>query len=229
MKLKAGIILGTGLETWEGERTEVITPCGPPSSPIVTSGNAMFLLRHGINHQFPPSRIPYKANLLALKQLGVGRVISVCSVGSLDRVINPGSFCVPEQLVDFTKGRDSSFSEIGKVMHISFWNPFSPILRELLGNILKSLGLPCHMGGTYIAVEGPAFSTQAESRMYRLLGGSIIGMTACPEAQLARELGLDYALLCCVTDYDGKASFEEIQEMSRKFQVYLTEIVGVFK
>ena len=225
--MKIGIILGTGLEITEGKRKEVITSCGPPSSPIVTSGSTMFLLRHGINHQFPPSKVPYKANLLALKQLGVGRIISVCSVGSLDKIINPGSFCVPEQLIDFTKGRDSSFSEVGKVIHIPFWNPFSPVLRKLLGNILKSLELPCHMGGTYIAIEGPALSTQAESKMYQLLGGSIIGMTACPEAQLARELELDYALLCCVTDYNGKASFEEIQEASRKFQVYLTKIVGV--
>ena len=207
---KIGIIGGTGLYHIEGmakiEEIKMTTPFGEPSEAI-TLGNlegvkVAFLPRHGKGHRISPSEIPSKANIYALKLLGVERIFSVSVVGSLKEEILPSDLVIPDQLIDRTRGRDSTFFTNGIVGHIAFAEPFCPILSQILFESATKVGAKVHKGGIYLAMEGPQFSTKAESQLYRSWGAHIISMTALPEAKLAREAEICYAVLAVVTDCD---------------------------
>jgi 5'-methylthioadenosine phosphorylase len=212
-----GIIGGTGLEKFEGMTTvaEVSreTPFGYPSDNIIIGELAgtqiAFLPRHGRNHHLTPSEIPVRANIFALKSLGVERIISVSAVGSLSEEIHPLDMVIPNQIIDRTRNRVGTFFGDGIVVHASFADPFCGQLSTLLEATARRLGVRTHAEGTYLAMEGPLFSTRAESQMYRSWGAKVIGMTALPEAKLAREAELCYATLACVTDYDCWHESEE--------------------
>jgi len=206
-----GVIGGSGLYSMDGLRdmreVMVETPFGPPSDAILTGVlddvPIAFLPRHGRGHRLTPTEVPSRANIYALKSLGVEWVISVSAVGSLREDYAPLDLVVPDQLFDRTKSRTNSFFEGGVVAHVSFAEPFCQHLAALLWETMQGLdGFQAHRGGTYVCIEGPLFSTKAESRIYRQLGCDIIGMTALPEAKLAREAELHYATIACVTDYD---------------------------
>lgn len=213
-----GVIGGTGLyrmdDMTDVEEVILQTPFGDPSDAITigkVEGVAMaFLPRHGRGHRLSPTEIPVRANLWALKSLGVEWVISVSAVGSLREDIAPRDLVIPDQLFDRTKSRVNSFFEHGVVVHCTFADPFCPELRSLLLDSARELdNVRIHEGGTYICMEGPLFSTWAESNVYRKLGMDIIGMTALPEAKLAREAELCYATIACATDYDCWHESEE--------------------
>ena len=204
------IIGGSGLYDLKGlsdiRQIDIDTPFGKPSDTILTgniSGKQIaFLPRHGKGHRIPPSTLPVRANIYALKTLGVEKIISVSAVGSLKEEYKPLDMVVPHQLIDRTYNRKQSFFENGPTVHIAFSDPYCPALSQLLYKTTLSLHARTHEGGTMIVMEGPAFSTRAESHMYRNWGGDIIGMTALPEAKLAREAEICYSTLACVTDYD---------------------------
>ena len=186
---------------------EITTPFGDPSAPIVAgqinSGvGVAFLPRHGRGHRLSPSEIPVRANIWALKSIGVERVVSVSAIGSLVEDLRPLDFLVPDQLIDRTRNRTSSFFGDGIVAHIGFADPFCPDLSGLVADSVEEQGARVKRGGTCVVMEGPAFSTRAESNLYRSWGAVAIGMTALPEAKLAREAELCYATLGAVTDYD---------------------------
>lgn len=205
-----GIIGGSGLYHFPAltqvEIFEMETPFGRPSSPIVSGMLAgkqvVFLARHGIGHLLPPSAVNYRANIFAFKMLGVEQIVSVSACGSLRDDYEPGHIVVPDQLVDFTHGRTRSFFESGLVAHIGVADPYCAGLSNSLLTALDHAGAITHKGGTLINIEGPRFSTRAESNLYRSWGMSLVGMTACPEAFLAREAEMCYATMAHVTDYD---------------------------
>ena len=205
-----GIIGGSGLYGFAGlqnvETIEVDTPFGKPSSPIVigeVKGKKLaFLARHGIGHVLSPSEVNYRANIYAFKELGIGKIISVSAVGSLRADYAPGHIVVPDQVFDFTKGRQRSFFGEGIVAHISTAEPFCPKLSAQLLKALREQDVVVHEGGTYITIEGPRFSTRGESNTFRSWGMSLVGMTASPEVFLAREAEICYATMAHVTDYD---------------------------
>ena len=210
MTVGIGIIGGSGFYQMEGlsevENIEIDTPFGKPSSSLtvgtVEGQRVAFLPRHGDGHLLLPSEINVRANIYALKCIGVKWLISVSAVGSLKEEIEPRNFVIPNQLYDHTKNRTSTFFGEGMVAHVSFAQPFCPILSDLLYENAVKVEACTHLGGTYICMEGPAFSTLAESRLYRQFGFDVIGMTAGPEAKLAREAEISYAILACSTDYD---------------------------
>jgi 5'-methylthioadenosine phosphorylase len=205
-----GVIGGSGLYQFPSleniETIELDTPFGKPSSPIIMGTLAgrkvAFLARHGIGHIFLPAEVNYRANIYALKKLGVERIISVSACGSLREDYSPGDIVIPDQLVDFTKNRPITFFGEGFVAHVGLADPFCNDLRQLLFQSVKTVGGKVHPDGTYITIEGPRFSTKAESNLFRKWGMSIIGMTAIPEAFLAREAEICYATMAHVTDYD---------------------------
>ena len=209
-KAEIGVIGGSGLYEMAGltdvEEVRIATPFGDPSDAIVLgapSGRRVaFLPRHGRGHRINPTNVPFRANIFALKTLGVKRILSVSAVGSLTERIHPLDMVVPDQLIDRTKSRPSTFFNDGVVVHVGFANPFCNELSGLVFEEASSQGVSVHRGGTYLAIEGPQFSTVAESELYRSWGASIIGMTAVPEAKLAREAEMCYATLACSTDYD---------------------------
>jgi 5'-methylthioadenosine phosphorylase len=215
---KIGVIGGSGLYQMEGmtdiEEIRVQTPFGDPSDVITVgkvSGVSMaFLPRHGRGHRLNPTEVPSRANIWALKSLGVEWVLSVSAVGSLREDIAPRDLVIPDQLFDRTKSRVNSFFEGGIVVHCTFAEPFCTDLSALVLEAAYELGdVKVHKGGTYVCMEGPLFSTKAESNIYRKLGLDIIGMTALPEAKLAREAELCYATIACATDYDCWHESEE--------------------
>ncbi|HEX8732427.1 MAG TPA: S-methyl-5'-thioadenosine phosphorylase [Ktedonobacterales bacterium] len=215
---RLAVIGGSGLYAMPGlsdvEWIEVDTPFGAPSDAIAIgelAGAAVaFLPRHGRGHRLSPTEVPSRANMYALKSLGVERVISVSAVGSLREEIAPLDLVVPDQLIDRTKARPASFFVDGVVAHIGFAEPFCPDLSASLAAAMGALAdIRYHRGGTYVCMEGPQFSTRAESAVYRQWGCDIIGMTALPEAKLAREAELCYATIACVTDYDVWRTSEE--------------------
>lgn len=207
---RIGIIGGSGLYRIEGmsevEEVNVSTPFGKPSDTMILGNledvRVAFLPRHGRGHHINPTELPVKANIYALKSLGVERIISVNAVGSLKEGIRPMDLVVPDQLIDRTKGRDSTFFTNGMVAHIAFAEPFCPTLSQVLSEAATKAGARIHKGGTYLAIEGPQFSTKAESQLYRNWGADVIGMTVLPEAKLAREAEICYTSLAFVTDYD---------------------------
>jgi 5'-methylthioadenosine phosphorylase len=212
-----GVIGGSGLYEIAGmnniEEVRPNTPFGEPSDAIIVGeldGRSIaFLPRHGRSHNISPTEIPSRANIYALKALGVEWIISVSAVGSLKEGIHPLDLVVPDQIIDRTKSRVNSFFDGGLVAHVSFAEPFCPTLSNILYHAALDVGANVHQEGTYIAMEGPLFSTKAESNMYRSWGASIIGMTALPEAKLAREAEICYATLACITDYDTWHETEE--------------------
>jgi 5'-methylthioadenosine phosphorylase len=210
LEAKVGVIGGSGLYEMEGmtemEKVKVDTPFGEPSDAIVLGNlegvRVAFLPRHGEGHRIGPSELPSKANIYALKSLGVERIISVNAVGSLKEEMRPLEVVIPDQLVDCTKGRASTFFTEGIVGHVSFSEPFCPVLSQISFEAGTKVGAKVHKGGTYLVIEGPQLSTKAESRLYCSWGADIIGMTALPEAKLAREAEICYVTLALVTDYD---------------------------
>ncbi|MEH1801340.1 S-methyl-5'-thioadenosine phosphorylase [Nostoc sp.] len=208
-----GIIGGSGLYKMDAlkdvEEVRVETPFGSPSDALILGTldgtRVAFLARHGRNHTLLPSELPFRANIYAMKQLGVKYLISASAVGSLKEEAKPLDMVVPDQFIDRTKNRISTFFGEGIVAHIAFGDPICKNLAAVLADAIASLNLPevtLHRGGTYVCMEGPAFSTKAESNLYRSWGATIIGMTNLPEAKLAREAEIAYATLALVTDYD---------------------------
>ena len=216
-KPRIGVIGGSGLyamdELTDVEEVDVDTPYGKPSDTIVVGTllgeRVAFLPRHARGHRILPSAIPVRANIYALKKLGVEWVIAASAVGSLREDIAPAHMVIPDQIIDRTKNRVSTFFTTGLVGHLSFADPFCPTLSVLLAEAVGKAGGTVHRGGTYICMEGPAFSTRAESHLYRSWGASIIGMTALPEAKLAREAEMHYAMIAQSTDYDCWRESEE--------------------
>lgn len=212
-----GVIGGTGLYDMEAleqpEEVTVDTPFGPPSDAIVVgrlSGTSVaFLPRHGRGHGIIPGELNFRANIYALKKLGARAVIAVSAVGSLKESFVPGDLVVPDQFIDRTIGRPSTFFGDGLVVHVSFADPVCAQLSRQLAAAAENCGGSVHRGGTYVCIEGPQFSTRAESRMYRSWGGEVIGMTNLPEARLAREAEMCFATLALVTDYDSWRDGEE--------------------
>ncbi len=208
--MRIGVIGGSGIYAMEGledvREVRVATPFGDPSDAVILGrlGGAemAFLPRHGRGHRFNPSEVNYRANLYALKTLGVEWVISVSAVGSLKHEIVPGHIVVIDQFIDRTVARKSTFFEGGVVAHVAFGDPVCPTLRGILLDAAREAGATVHDGGTYVCMEGPAFSSKAESNLHRSWGASVIGMTNLPEAKLAREAELSYATLAMATDYD---------------------------
>ncbi len=206
---QVGVIGGSGFyqmhDLLDMEEVRIETPFGPTSDNMVAGTlegvRVAFLSRHGLGHRILPTEVPYRANIWALKSLGVERIIAINAVGSMREEMAPGHLVIPDQLIDRTHRTDTFFGG-GLVAHIAFDQPFCPQMSGLLDGSAQSAGATTHRGGTYIAVEGPAFSTKAETGLYRSWGISIIGMTALPEARLAREAEICYATLAFVTDYD---------------------------
>ncbi|RLJ06492.1 MAG: S-methyl-5'-thioadenosine phosphorylase [Candidatus Aenigmatarchaeota archaeon] len=227
-KAEIGIIGGTGI--YESEllknvkEISVNTPYGKPSDSILIGDyygrRVAILFRHGRNHSTAPHLINYRANIHALKQLGVKRIISSSAVGSLQDDIHPGDIVFVDQFIDRTHGRESSFYGEGKVCHISVADPVCPELHSLLAEAAKKLGIAFRANGTYVCINGPRFSTRAESRLYRSWNAHVIGMTLVPECVLAREAEICYASIATVTDYDTfkeeAVSIEKILEIMKE-------------
>lgn len=210
MQRVLGVIGGSGIYSIPGlsavEELTVETPYGSPSGPIVrgTLGatTLLFLPRHGRGHRIPPHSINYRANLCALKLLGAEQVVSLSAVGSMQLEIEPGHVVIVDQFIDLTRRRVPTFFDEDVVGHVGFADPVCPALATALGAAAAAVGARVHPQGTYVCIEGPQFSTRAESALYRSWGVSVIGMTAMPEAKLAREAQLPYAVLALATDYD---------------------------
>jgi len=239
--VEIGIFGGTGIyDSGLLENTqeiEINTPYGKPSDTITVgtfNGRKIaFLPRHGKKHTIPPHMINFKANIWAFKELGVTRIIAPSAVGSLKEEVEPGHFALPTQFLDFTKSRDGSFSEDGKVIHISVADPFCPELQSSILKVTENQNLKMHKDCTYVCIEGPRFSTKAESKFYRTTGADIIGMTLVPECQLAREAQMCYASISTVTDYDvwaeksvtAKEVLETLSKNVEKTKKVLTELI----
>jgi 5'-methylthioadenosine phosphorylase len=222
---RIGVVGGSGFYAFldDAEELQVQTPYGAPSDPVVLGSvegrPVAFLPRHGKDHRFPPHRIPYRANLWALRAVGVRQVLAPCAVGGLKAELGPGSLVVPDQLVDRTTGRAQTFHETGAV-HVSFADPYCPAGRAVVLARAADHGWPATDGGTMVVIEGPRFSTRAESRWYADQGWSVVNMTGHPEAVLARELALCYTAIALVTDLD--AGVENGQEVTQEevFRVF---------
>jgi 5'-methylthioadenosine phosphorylase len=210
---RIGIIGGSGLYKMEAlkdiEERKIDTPFGSPSDALILGTldgtRVAFLARHGRHHTLMPTELPFRANIYAMKTLGVEYIISASAVGSLQAEVKPLDMVIPDQFIDRTRNRVSTFFGDGIVGHVSFGEPICMVLAQILGDAIASLHLSdvtLHRGGTYVCMEGPAFSTQAESNLYRSWGGTIIGMTNLQEAKLAREAEIAYATLALSTDYD---------------------------
>lgn len=210
MKAQIGVIGGSGLYSMPGFQAQqelaLETPWGPPSDAYLVGGLAgrqvAFLARHGRGHRLMPSELNFRANIYGFKALGVERIISLSAVGSLKAEHRPLDFLIPDQFFDRTRGRASTFFGEGLVAHISFADPVCPQLSELVYQACRAEGVSVKRGGTYLCMEGPAFSTKAESNLYRAWGMDVIGMTNLQEAKLAREAEICYVTVAMVTDYD---------------------------
>jgi len=217
----SGLAEGIGLE--DAHEIAISSPFGEPSGPVVQGTLAgqhfTFLARHGAGHVIPPSAINFRANIDVLKRCGVTDVISLSAIGSLREELEPGQFVTADQFIDRTHGRAQSFFGPGLVAHVSMADPVCARLAALLAGAARSAGGTVHDAGCYVAIEGPQFSTRAESRMYRQWGADVIGMTAIPEARLAREAELPYAVLGMVTDYDAWRESEAGVEAAEVFEV----------
>jgi 5'-methylthioadenosine phosphorylase len=212
-----GVIGGSGVyelkQTEEREILEVETPFGRPSGPVrkarIGQTDVLFLARHGIGHVYSPTSVPYRPNVFALKELGATHLVSLSAVGSLREDLPPRAVVTPDQIIDRTVNREHSFFEAGVVAHVGMAEPFCARLRAAVGEAAELAVHPARRDGTYVCIEGPQFSTRAESNLYRSWGATVIGMTAMPEARLAREAGLCYAMLAMVTDFDVWHDAEE--------------------
>lgn len=220
-KTQIGVIGGSGFYKLLDNPQEIRlnTPHGAPSSPVfsgkIGESNIAFIPRHGLNHQLPPHQVPYKANLWALKELGVTQVLTCTAVGSLQKEIQPGDFVILDQFIDRTRHRDDTFYHGPVTTHISSAYPYCPRLSKVFYQTAKSLKIKTHKVGTAVIIEGPRFSTAAESQFFTNQGWDVINMTQYPEVVLARELELCYAAVALVTDYDaGLMTTEKIKPVS---------------
>ena len=229
-KRVVGVIGGTGLYQIEGlekvREVEVDTPFGKPSDAYVTGtldgADFVFLPRHGKGHRLLPTELNFRANIFGMKRLGVGEIISVSAVGSLSEEIEPGHVVVPDQFIDRTTQRQSTFFGQGIVAHVGFADPFCPVLRQAVFRAAEEEGARVHPRGTYVCMEGPQFSTRAESHLYRSWGAHVIGMTNLQEAKLAREAEICFVTLALATDYDcwnesaGDVKIEQVMAIIQK-------------
>jgi 5'-methylthioadenosine phosphorylase len=222
-RAEIGVFGGSGLYSMEGatvlEELKVETPFGAPSDLItiveIAGKRVAFLPRHGRKHQYPPHKVPYKANIWAMKVLGVERVLAPNAVGSLQRHVKPGDFVICDQFVDRTRHRDDTFFNGPLTTHVSTADPYCPQLREIAIQACRDLGIPHHERGTVVVIEGPRFSTKAESRWFTQMGWEVINMTQYPEVVLAREAELCYVNISIVTDYDtGLVAEGEVEPVS---------------
>jgi len=236
-----GIFGGTGIYDSEllqdSKEVTIETPYGKTSDTITIGEfkgkKIAFMPRHGKKHSIPPHMINYCANVWAFKELGITRIVSPSAVGSLKEEIKPGNFVLPTQFIDFTKSRENSFSKDGKVIHISVADPFCTELQEIVSETANNQDITLHKDCTYACIEGPRFSTKAESRFYKSIGSDIIGMTLVPECQLAREAQICYVSIATVTDYDVWAekpvtAKEVINTLTKNVQItkkLLTELI----
>ena len=227
MQRRLGVIGGSGVYSIdaiaEAKAVEISTPWGPPSSAL-TSGviggvEVVFLARHGAGHRLSPADINYRANIDALKRAGVTDVISVSACGSFREALAPGTFVIADQFIDRTTERAKSFFGTGCVAHVSMAEPVCPALGDAIEASLKALAIPHRRGGTYLCIDGPQFSSRAESHLYRSWGADVIGMTNMPEAKLAREAELPYATVAMVTDYDCWRESEKAVEVADVLEV----------
>lgn len=223
--VQIGVLGGSGLYAFldDARAVEVDTSYGTPSEPVVVaelSGRQVaFVPRHGADHRFPPHRVPYLANLWALRSLGVRQVVAPCAVGSLQAGLGPGHLVVCDQLVDRTSGRRQTYHDVGAV-HVPFADPYCPVGRATALRCAQQAGWAVSDGGTMVVVEGPRFSTRAESRWYAAQGWSVVGMTGHPEAVLARELALCYTSVALVTDLDAGAPGGESVTQAEVLRVF---------
>ena len=236
-----GIFGGTGIYDSglleNPQEVDMDTPYGKPSDKITIGEfkgrKIAFLPRHGKKHTIPPHMINFKANIWAFKKLGITRIVAPSAVGSLKEEFEPGHFALPTQFLDFTKSREGSFSEQGKVIHISVADPFCPELQSSILQVTEKQEIKMHKDCTYVCIEGPRFSTKAESRFYKTTGADIIGMTLVPECQLAREAQMCYASISTITDYDvwaekpvtAKEVIETLSKNVEKTKKILTELI----
>lgn len=215
-----GIFGGSGFYSFleDREEVEVDTPYGKPSAPFsvaeVEGRRVAFLPRHGTEHQFPPHRVPYRANLWAMKELGVQRVIGPCAAGSLQPQVRPGHFVICDQLVDRTWGRQDTYYDGPETTHVSFADPYCPTMREVAVKTAIEQGIDVHDRGTVVVIQGPRFSTRSESLSFRNQGWEVINMTQYPEAILARELELCYLNISLITDFDVGVEGEDVEPVS---------------
>ncbi|HOB30772.1 MAG TPA: S-methyl-5'-thioadenosine phosphorylase [Bacillota bacterium] len=229
MKAEIGVIGGTGFYTFfeDAEEIKIDTPYGFTSDSIslgtIGGKNVAFLPRHGKEHQYPPHMVNYRANLWALKQLGVNRVLGPCAVGSLQPQVHPGDFVFCDQFVDRTTGRKDTFYDGPTTVHLSSCDPYCPELREIGIKCAEDLGLRYHPDGTMVVIQGPRFSTRAESKWFSSMGWKVVNMTGYPEVMLARELGMCYLNISLITDYDvgleGRPDIKPVtaEEVTRVF------------
>lgn len=238
-----GIFGGTGIYNSEllenPEEVFIDTPYGKPSDSItigIFKGRKIaFLPRHGKKHSLPPHMINYRANIWAFKELGITRIIAPSAVGSLKEEIEPGHFALPTQFLDFTKSRNGSFSKEDKVIHISVADPFCPELQSSISDVSKKQNIQVHKDCTYVCIEGPRFSTKAESKFYRSTSSDVIGMTLVPECQLAREAQMCYASISTVTDYDvwaekpvtAKEVLETLSKNAERTKTMLMDLIEI--
>jgi 5'-methylthioadenosine phosphorylase len=231
---RIGVFGGTGFYSFLGdvEVVEVDTPFGPPSAPVsigsVEGIPVAFLPRHGLEHQFPPHKVNFRANVWALKELGVERIIGPCAAGSLKPEVEPGHFVVCDQLVDRTSGRADTFYDGPITTHVGFADPYCPEMRKLAVEAARSEGITVHDRGTVVTVQGPRFSTRAESRWFQDAGWEVINMTQYPEAFLARELEICYVNISLITDYDvGVEGETEAVSHEAVVQVFNANLEGL--
>ena len=232
-----GVFGGSGFYSFleDVEEVELDTPYGKPSAPItigtIGAKRVAFLPRHGRRHELPPHRIPYRANAWAMRELGVRRIIGPCASGALKSELRLGEFVVCDQFVDRTSARADTFYEGPETTHVSAADPYCPDLRRLLVETARELGIPARDGGTVVVIQGPRFSTRAESRWFQAMGWDVINMTGVPECHLARELELCYATVAMVTDYDvgveggEPVSAERVVEVFRENNERLRELL----
>ncbi|RMF11583.1 MAG: S-methyl-5'-thioadenosine phosphorylase [Alphaproteobacteria bacterium] len=233
--MRLGIIGGSGIERLPGidewETLDIPSPFGPPSAPLkrarIEGTEIVFLARHGPGHRIPPHAIPYRANIDCLKRAGVTDAVSLSACGSLRHDLPPGTFVLVDQFIDRTR-RVSSFFDEGLVAHVSMADPTCSRLRSMAADALRTLRIPFTPTGTYLAMEGPQFSTRAESRLYRGWGADVIGMTNMPEARLAREAELCYLTVAMVTDYDSWRVHEDGVDVTAILEILATnrEVAG---
>jgi len=227
---EVGVFGGSGFYSFLDDAVEVTleTPYGPPAAPLTIGAiggrRVAFLPRHGRKHELLPHRINYRANLWAMREVGVTRIIGPCAAGSLQPAVAPGDFVVPDQLVDRTWGRADTFYEGPVAHHVSYADPYCTELSGVAVEAARAAGIAVHPRGTVVVVQGPRFSTRAESRWYRSQGWEVINMTQYPEAYLARELGICYAAIALITDYDTGVEAEAGVE-----PVTQAEVFGFFK
>jgi 5'-methylthioadenosine phosphorylase len=228
-----GVFGGSGFYRFldDVETHDVATSYGAPAAPVtigtVVGRRVAFLPRHGRHHEFAPHAIPYRANVHALKTLGVKAILAPCAVGSLQATIHPGDMVVVDQLVDRTWGRADTYHDAGDVHHVAFAEPYDPSLRHVLVAAGRGLGFTVHDGGTAVVIQGPRFSTRAESAWFRQMGWSVVNMTGYPEAVLAAEAGIPYASVALVTDYDAGVDGHDPVTQDAVFAFFEQNVVNV--